>query len=277
MNVWIKRILIFAAGATVGAGGMYLALDRKYAKLLAQETDDIRSYYRNRIIKLQDILEKKETDEADLSEGDPKSSPSITPEEYAKIAVVDSDGDKSFVDYTAFSRHEDISKINGMKKESAKDIRDELDKVSKAVHDDDFDKHMAEREHPEEDDNEYEEMIAEIDNQQIRDEQQRAKNENILPYAIMRSEYLNQKTWYEKLSWNFYEDGIVTDEHDDMVHAPAKILGTDFLEAFGMDDSDPDIAYIRNDQLAQDYEVCRIAERYYKTASDDNLKLSSEE
>lgn len=277
MNVWIKRILIFAAGATVGAGGMYLALDKKYEKLLAQETDDIRSYYRNRIIKLQDILEKKETDEADLSEGDPKSGSSITPEEYAKINVVDSDGDKSFVDYTAFSRHEDISKINGMKKESAKDIRDELDKVSKAVHDDDFDKHMAEREYPEEDDNEYEEMIAEIDNQQIRDEQQRAKNENILPYAIMRSEYLNQKTWYEKLSWNFYEDGIVTDEHDDMVHAPAKILGTDFLDAFGMDDSDPDIAYIRNDQLAQDYEVCRIAERYYKTASDDNLKLSSEE
>lgn len=277
MNVWIKRILIFAAGATVGAGGMYLALDKKYAKLLAQETDDIRSYYRNRIIKLQDILEKKETDEADLSEGDPKSNPSITPEEYAKIAVVDPDGDKSFVDYTAFARHEDISEINGMKKESAKDIRDELDKVSKAVHDDDFDKHMAEREHPEEDDDEYEEMIAEIDNQQIRDEQQRAKNENILPYAIMRSEYLNQKTWYEKLSWNFYEDGIVTDEHDDMVHAPAKILGWDFLDAFGMDDSDPDIAYIRNDQLAQDYEVCRIAERYYKTASDDSLKLSSEE
>ena len=277
MNVWIKRILIFAAGATVGAGGMYLALDKKYAKLLAQETDDIRSYYRNRIIKLQDILEEREKDDEDLSDGDPKSGSSITPEEYAKIAVVDSDGDKSFVDYTAFSRHEDISKINGMKKESAKDIRDELDKVSKAVHDDDFDKHMAEREYPEEDDNEYEEMIAEIDNQQIRDEQQRAKNENILPYAIMRSEYLNQKTWYEKLSWNFYEDGIVTDEHDDMVHAPAKILGTDFLDAFGMDDSDPDIAYIRNDQLAQDYEVCRIAERYYKTASDDNLKLSSEE
>lgn len=277
MNVWIKRILIFAAGATAGAGGMYLALDKKYAKLLAQETDDIRSYYRNRIIKLQDILEKKETDEADLSKGDSKSGPSITPEEYAKITVADSDGDKSFVDYTAFSRHEDISKINGMKKESAKNIRDELDKVSKAVHDDDFDEHMAEREHPEEDDNEYEEMIAEIDNQQIRDEQQRAKNENILPYAIMRSEYLNQKSWYEKLSWNFYEDGIVTDEHDDMVHAPAKILGADFLDAFGMDDSDPDIAYIRNDQLTQDYEVCRIAERYYKTASDDNLKLSSEE
>ena len=277
MNVWIKRILIFAAGATVGAGGMYLALDKKYAKLLAQETDDIRSYYRNRIVKLQDILEKKEKDEEDLSEGEPKSGSSITPEEYAKISVVDSDGDKIFVDYTAFARHEDISEINGMKKESAKDIRDELDKVSKAVHDDDFDKHMAEREYPEEDDNEYEEMIAEIDNQQIRDEQQRAKNENILPYAIMRSEYLNQKSWYEKLSWNFYEDGIVTDEHDDMVHAPAKILGTDFLDAFGMDDSDPDIAYIRNDQLAQDYEVCRIAERYYKTASDDNLKLSSEE
>lgn len=277
MNVWIKRILIFAAGATVGAGGMYLALDKKYAKLLAQETDDIRSYYRNRIIKLQDILEKKEKDEADLSEGDSKSGPSITPKEYAKIAVVDSDGDKSFVDYTAFARHEDISEINGVKKESVKDIRDELDKVSKAVHDDDFDKHMAEREYPEEDDNEYEEMIAEIDNQQIRDEQQRAKNENILPYAIMRSEYLNQKSWYEKLSWNFYEDGIVTDEHDDVVHAPVKILGTDFLDAFGMDDSDPDIAYIRNDQLAQDYEVCRIAERYYKTTSDDNLKLSSEE
>lgn len=277
MNVWIKRILIFAAGATVGAGGMYLALDKKYANLLAQETDDIRSYYRNRIIKLQDILDKKEKDEEDLSEGDAKSGPSIEPEEYSKLAGVDPDGDKSFVDYTAFARHEDISEINGVKKESVKDIRDELDRVSKAVHDDDFDKHMAEREYPEEDDNEYEEMIAEIDNQQIRDEQQRAKNENILPYAIMRSEYLNQKSWYEKLSWNFYEDGIVTDEHDDMVHAPAKILGTDFLDAFGMDDGDPDIAYVRNDQLAQDYEVCRIAERYYKTASDDNLKLSSEE
>lgn len=277
MNVWIKRILIFAAGATVGAGGMYLALDKKYANLLAQETDDIRSYYRNRIVKLQDILEKKEKDEEDLSEGDTTSGPSIEPEEYAKLAGVYPDGDKNFVDYTAFARHEDISEINGVKKESVKDIRDELDKVSKAVHDDDFDKHMAEREHPEEGDNEYEEMIAEIDNQQIMDEQQRAKNENILPYAIMRSEYLNQKSWYEKLSWNFYEDGIVTDEHDDMVHAPAKILGTDFLDAFGMDDSDPDIAYVRNDQLAQDYEVCRIAERYYKTASDDNLKLSSEE
>ena len=278
MNAWIKGGLIFAVGALAGAGTIYLILDKVYEEKFNQELDDVRSYYRTRIRQLNEVLDKKEEKDSDLSHHQSTENPSvnISQKDYENLVTKDEDGDKSFVDYTSYARHEDISEVSTIHTD-VKSLRDELDEVSKAVHDDDFDEHMAERESPEEDDeeNEYREMLAE--NERIADEQEKAKNEGIEPYPITRAEYLNQKSWYEKLSWNFYQDGFVTDDGDEKVLAPEDCLGPNLMEAFGLDGDDPDVAYIRDEQRARDIEVCRVAEDYYpKREVVSDVKLSSE-
>lgn len=271
MNAWIKGAMIFAVGALAGASGAYLVLNKQYEERFNQEIADVRDHYRKKILKSRESVKEI------VSTEEPKASKltHISDEEYQKIS---DDDEKGFVDYTSYAKHDaDIPTVSEIEKDSTKQMRDELDKVSKEAHDDDFDEHMAERESPEEDeDNEYDEMLAE--NERIHDEQERAKNEGIEPYPITRAEYLNQKSWYEKLSWNFYQDGFVTDDGDEKVEAPQLFLGPDLMEAFEMEDDDPDVAYIRDEQRARDIEVCKIAEDFYpKRSPVSGIKLSSEE
>lgn len=272
MNAWIKGALIFAVGVLAGAGGTYLALDKKYEALLEEQIEDVRDRYRAKILENWDKV--KET--ASTEESESSKATHISQEEYEES--VSSEEDR--VDYTKFARHDDIPTSVGSVHTDIKKMRDELEKVSEAVHDDDFDEHMAERESPEEDEddeeNEYQQAL--IESQRIADEQEQAKNEGVEPYPITRAEYLNQKSWYEKLSWNFYQDGFVTDDGDEKVDGPEDCLGPNLIEAFGLDGDDPDVAYIRDDQRARDIEVCRVAEDYYpKRPVVADVKLSSEE
>lgn len=259
MNAWVKGGIIFVVGAIAGAGGMYLALNRKYEEMFDEQIQDVRETYRNKIL---DKIEKSKEDISEKDEPETVKSTHISSEDYNSVA----NSENNFVDYTGFSKKRESvnTPIN--------DMKNELDRVSRAVHDNDFDEHMADRENPEdEEDDEYLEGL--IENQKIQDEMDQAKNENVKPYPIRRSEYLNQKSWHEKLSWNFYQDDIVTDDRDEIVHCPEEALGENLLEAFGLDGDDPDVAYIRDDRKAIDYEVCRISEKYYK----DSIKLSTEE
>lgn len=276
MNAWVKGALIFTVGALSGAGGMYLVLDKKYEKLLNDEVEDIREHYRTIIVNnFNGASETASTEEPESSK-----ATHISKDEYD---VVVKDGAAGAIDYTSFAHHDDIPTAKGAGKDHIASIKDELDKVSRTVHDDDFDEHMSDRESPEdEEDDEYLEALHE--SQRIADEQEQAKNEEVEPYPISRSEYFNQKAWYEKLSWNFYQDGFVTDEQDEKVEAPELFLGPNLLEAFEIDEDDPDVAYIRDDQRARDIEVSRLEEEYYPKMHPDSkanvvngLKLSSEE
>lgn len=272
MNAWIKAAAIFAVGALAGGGIAYLVLDRKYAKMLDEQTEDLRGYYRKRIVDLQDVLRKKEEKAEDLSSKDPKLQ--VTLGDYAKML----DEQHGFVDYTSFARHDDVSKIDHVES-NVSSMRDELEKVSRAVHDDDFDEHMAERESPDDDEmtpEEEEDLVMMEENERREAARSQAIAENVQPYPLTRAEFLNQRTWNEKISWTMYKDGVVTDETGEVVDDVRRYLGDQLMEAFGIDGDDPDVAYIGNDQLETDFEICRVADYYGPLDEDDGLTLSSE-
>ena len=269
MNMWIKTAAIFAVGALAGGGVAYLVLDRKYAKLLDEQTEDLRGYYRKRIVDLQDVLRKKEEKAEDLSSKDPKLQ--VTEGDYAKL-----EEQNGFVDYTSFARPEVSSRIEHVES-NISSMRDELDKVSKAVRDDDFDEHMAERESPDDDEmtsEEEDDLIMMEENERREAARAQAIAENVQPYPLTRAEFLNQRTWNEKISWTLYKDGVVTDEIGNVVDDVKRYLGDQLMEAFGIDGDDPDVAYIGNDQLETDFEICRVMDCYGPLDSD--LTLSSE-
>ena len=271
MNAWIKAAAIFAVGALAGGGVAYLVLDRKYAKLLDEQTEDLRGYYRKRIVDLQDVLRKKEEEVDDRPSKDPKLQ--VTEGDYAKL-----EAQHGFVDYTSFARHDDISKIDHVET-NVSSMRDELEKVSRAVHDDDFDEHMAERESPDDDEmtpEEEDDLIMMEENERREAARAQAIAENVQPYPLTRAEFLNQRTWNEKISWTMYKDGVVTDETGEVVDDVKRYLGDQLMEAFGIDGDDPDVAYIGNDQLETDFEICRVADYYGPLDEDGGLTLSSE-
>lgn len=271
MKQWIERGLIFAAGVAVGCATSYGFLQKKFEAVLEDEVRDVREHYQAR---LADILEKKSALVA-LNVA-ASSDTSLSENEYTETL-------KDGTDYTRYANGEKPDTVNGTSKEAVVDIKNELERVSQAVHDDDFDRHMAERESPEETDSDIFDLEEE-ESRQRQEELEKAKNDGVRPYAITRGEYMNQKEWYEKLSWNLYQDEVVTDERDDVVLAAEDKVGDELFEAFGVNPSDPDVAYIRNDALGIDFEVCKIAEEYYtapgkhekKNPGEATIKLSSE-
>ncbi len=58
---------------------------------------------------------------------------------------------------------------------------------------------------------------------------------------------------YEQISLNYWGDGYLTDENDEIIHNPADILGDKALDSFG--EYEDDSVYVRNDELRVDYEV----------------------
>lgn len=84
------------------------------------------------------------------------------------------------------------------------------------------------------------------------------------PYLITFSEFeegrtdkgnQNTITWYE-------EDGVLADERDQMINNVDKVVGLDNLSKFGMNVDDPNIVYVRNDNLGCDFEILRETGSY---------------
>ncbi|MET0786305.1 MAG: hypothetical protein ABWY25_06325 [Paenisporosarcina sp.] len=73
------------------------------------------------------------------------------------------------------------------------------------------------------------------------------------PYVIHRDEYFSNEEDYSQSSLMYYNgDNILCDEHDVPVYNPDKVVGK---LLFGHGSRDPNIVYIRNDQLQAEYEV----------------------
>jgi len=74
------------------------------------------------------------------------------------------------------------------------------------------------------------------------------------PYFISPDEF-KDGTMTTAVTWSYFEDGIVTDEYDNIVDDVEQAIGDlDLLvDAFG----DEDIAYVRNEDRKCDYEILR--------------------
>lgn len=83
------------------------------------------------------------------------------------------------------------------------------------------------------------------------------------PYQITAGEFCNNRTYYDKVSLNYFaEDGVVADDRDEIMENAPRILG-DLQEAFSNSRSS-NVIYIRNEELEVDYEVSLVDGSYRK-------------
>lgn len=85
-------------------------------------------------------------------------------------------------------------------------------------------------------------------------------------YPITLAEHTADEAGYEHVTWTYYaQDGVVTDDAEDVIEDHTKFLGEDFVEAFGRDDAgDDNVVYIRNEVVMIDYEIVRSPGSYVK-------------
>jgi hypothetical protein len=79
------------------------------------------------------------------------------------------------------------------------------------------------------------------------------KNE---PHVITESEFNDEYDTHDKCTVLYYDEGIITDEHDEVMTNIEETFGNN-LSLFGYGSDDKDVLYIRNDKLGIDYELLR--------------------
>ena len=104
------------------------------------------------------------------------------------------------------------------------------------------------------------EIIAERYSNSANTEKEEEDNKTMenRPFVILPEEY--GETGYKKVSLNYYDDGVLTDENDDIISDVDKVVGKDSLTRFG--EYEPDTVYVRNDRKKTDYEILADTRRY---------------
>ena len=78
------------------------------------------------------------------------------------------------------------------------------------------------------------------------------------PYVIEPEEF--DTLGYKTVSLNYYDDGVLTYENDDIIENVDELVGRDSLSHFGEYESDA--VYVRNDTLKTDFEILADTRRY---------------
>lgn len=267
MKPLVGALLGFVGGMAVGGIATYFGMKAKFEKHANDVIREYREYSNGRIQKAQNELNKI------------IASDKFDEEEYKKKVA----SEPEFEDYTSYA-HDNTSEDNngpsrgiseplkGISVDSAKAIKADMDALSRDVHDCDFDEHMAEREAPEEDISEYEEALA--FNKQMCEEAL-AEGYSDFPRMISASEMLNQKQWYSKVTLTYYAgDDVLADDQDEPLEDPMDIIGEHFKEFFGMNEDEPDIIYVRNDDRESDYEVAKVETSYGDRYPTESVSIS---
>ena len=268
----VALVAAFGIGTVLGGVGVYFALNAKYEKLLDKEVEDVRERYRKRTEKMQLAIQN-------LRKAAENAEQEMTLEKDIYTEHVDAQG---LTDYTSYTEEHDIPIDMTVSPDSIENMRDELDKVSKEAHDRDFDIHMAERDHPEddipsdEDDPMTDEEEMEHEARRVTEEQLQAIREHRNPYLITYGEFLHGEPEYEKIDAMYYAgDDILVDADEEIIEPQATAVGTEFKNAFGTE-KDPRLVHVRNDCTRQDFEINYLDEKYYPEAGVANISFSSD-
>lgn len=279
MKSSVKYILVFLAGAGVGVGSTYIYWKQHFEKISNDAIDQVKDRARRRTDFADSLARERmeavaptygENDIPKPPEGFPK-----TPEEAWKRPA---DQSISYTDYCAYFKGEDTlgNPLNGDSKiRYVEGLDEKLAQTYEENKDTDdatgFSEAMAGYEYPrddepEDDEDEDEENSASIIDTDyetlIEDEvYETRREEDHRPYPISYADMSNQRQWYDKLSFNYYEDGTLTDDQDQPV-SPAEYVFPGWEKLFGTNSEDPDVIYVRNPDKGMDYEICRIEESY---------------
>lgn len=83
------------------------------------------------------------------------------------------------------------------------------------------------------------------------------------PYVISPDEF-GEIEEYDTIGLNYYADGVLADEMDEIVEDVDSIVGIDSLTRFG--EYEDDTVFVRNDDLKADYEILLDTKTYYPDA-----------
>lgn len=148
-------------------------------------------------------------------------------------------------------RDEDDNKISKMdipKEKFANHIRNYMQTDAEKEN---FEEYLSEMESPEEDDEEEDEDD---------DDPPNPKKEKG-PYLITAGEFCNNRTYYDKISLNYFsKDDVVADDRDEVMENADKILGD--LQSLFATSRASSVIYIRNEELEVDYEVSFVDGSY---------------
>lgn len=85
------------------------------------------------------------------------------------------------------------------------------------------------------------------------------------PYVISLESYANEFEEHQKINITYYEkDDVFTDQNNDVISNPERLVGMDAILKLGQESGDPDTVYIRNLKLETDYELIRLKKSYAK-------------
>lgn len=84
------------------------------------------------------------------------------------------------------------------------------------------------------------------------------------PYVIPPEEY-GELYGYECISLNYYTDGVVADDFDNVVEDVDAMIGEDSLDHFG--EYEADAVFVRNDTTRCDYEILRDIRSFSEVVS----------
>lgn len=239
---FFKYILVFGAGAALGAVVTRKLLREKYDQIIEDEVNEVVNYYKDKLRRVEDaaaeevknISNEPCTDEVkcddaveeDEEEGEARENVEEQKLQYKKLVT----------NYSAAFNQQNKPK---------------------------FEPDPAEEEYPEED----EEIEAELDSF----DKARVRNDD--PYIITIDDYNTTNSHYDKITVTYYsEDDVLADENEEIISDPNSIIGEDALLNFGEGSDDADIVYVRNEKIAVDYEVIRV----YKSYSRDILGIDDE-
>ena len=227
----VRNLAIFAVGALLGSAVTYKLLKTKYEQIAQEEIDDVREYAKNQI-DYYDAFYRNEIDKLSANTVDP-------------LEAADREEHEKLTRKYGLAEKKDLNTV--LRERGLMPIPDEsrlTPKVDLYPEDDE----------PEEEDEFESTPFEDMD----------AKEENI--YMIPQETFV-QSDNVEVLTLVYYaEDGVVTDERDEPVPEPEKLLGPDFFKYFGTDElEDLNVLYVRNEIMSTDFEVVRNMGSYVET------------
>lgn len=93
------------------------------------------------------------------------------------------------------------------------------------------------------------------------------------PSIISEREFANEEE-FAKITLNYYDDDVLTDDHDTPLTRPEKFLGEDALVSFGELSEDEDVVYVRNNAKRTMYEIVRLHKNYAAPADPRSRRLA---
>ena len=243
MNPKVTNLLYFAAGAAVGACGMFLGV-KKYFELKADlEIESVRDAYNRRLAEMEGTKSSVE--------GDIKGPETI--EDVGRMPTRSSiskelNNKPPLTDYSKYFKSD--GKMDLDLKETIRDPKEEM-----------IENELAEAEGPKDDEEmteeEDEEATSDYEMYQINKDHQDALKEGRAPYVIDASDYELTCSHYSKIDLHYYiSDGVVTTDEDEIVDIRS-LLGN-CIESSGFSDNGEDLLFVRNDITMADYEIEKL-------------------